>query len=152
MKSKKCIAMIAAVLAAESSCEKSPGAGKAAEGGHGSGSGSSVVDGIGQKKPVAVIDAGDANDAKVNRQPDRYPVRAVVNARGPQEEMPVVPVSGKRYAGPDCQVAYAPRRERDAAPMCLQPGGEFLMGAAPGEGPPESQPQQKVTLSPFLID
>ena len=56
------------------------------------------------------------------------------------------------YRGPDCQAAYAPRPDRDAAPMCFEPGGSFVVGAPPGELNDASRPQRRVTLSPFFID
>lgn len=56
------------------------------------------------------------------------------------------------YRGPDCRAAHAPRPDRDAAPMCFQPGGTFLVGSPDGEGTPAERPQRRVTLSPFFID
>jgi formylglycine-generating enzyme len=79
-------------------------------------------------------DANVANDAKAT------------------EALPTVAVQAGPYQGPDCQSAYAPRADRDAVAMCLQPGGSYLMGSLEGEGEAAEHPQQKVTLSPFLID
>jgi formylglycine-generating enzyme required for sulfatase activity len=67
------------------------------------------------------------------------------------EPVPRIVIDGP-YRGPDCRTAYAPRPDRDAAPMCFEPGGAFLEGSPPGEGMEAEHPQRRVRLSPFLID
>jgi formylglycine-generating enzyme required for sulfatase activity len=67
-------------------------------------------------------------------------------------EVVKVPAPPGPYTGPICDQRFAPRPDRDASPMCFQPGGAFLMGSPEGEGESDEHPQRRVTLSPFFID
>ena len=54
---------------------------------------------------------------------------------------------------PQCDSAHAPKPERDAAPMCWVPAGEFTMGTPVEPERPEDGPARRVQISRgFYID
>ncbi|MBL8626021.1 MAG: SUMF1/EgtB/PvdO family nonheme iron enzyme [Myxococcales bacterium] len=103
---------------------------------------------------VGVVACGRSGDAS-RRPPPTDAVIADAGAAAALVDAAIavgVAVPAGPYRGPDCQAAYAPRPDRDAAPMCFEPGGTFVVGAPPGELNDASRPQRRVTLSPFFID